>query len=749
MNTILTIEGVGHDLEALRDLLREHGYAVGTVSESAGSVEQVLRAFDQRLRNIFEHAPLGIFRSTLDGKLLTANPTFARMFKYDSPEQLMEIVNSTGLGDTIYSNAGQRLKVLSAIQASDKWQVYEGPFRCKDGSFIECCMRLRKAPDAQTEIEGFIEDISERKRAERLLRFTQYVVDNTADQAFWLTEDARVFYVNAAACRALGYTRDELIGMSIHDFDPCFSAEEFPQGWEKLRAGGSRTLETCHRTKDGRVYPVEVRVNYVKFDGKEYHCTFVTDISERKAVEDILRQSEKRHRQLMELLPIAAFTTDAEGRITFFNRNAVALWGREPELNRDRWCGAYRLWYPDGRPMPFDDCPMALTLKHGKRYQGQEMLIESVSGGYSHVVVYPEPLYDPKGKLLGALNLLVDITRRKQVEKQLLQSNLVVENSPVILFRWKAEPGWPVDLVSKNITQFGYSPEEFLSGALAFFSIIHPGDRERVAREVEVYTARGVDRFQQEYRILGKGGKVCWVSDQTIVERNGEGQVTHYQGIVLDITERKQAEERIKASLAEKEVLLKEIHHRVKNNLQVVSSLLYLQSQKLQDPEARSLFVESQNRICSMALAHEQLYQSQNLADVSLTHYVKNLVSHVQQAYMTPETPLECRVVIDDIKLDIEKVVPCGLLITELLSNAIRHAFPDGRCGTIEVTITKHDGQVMLSVADDGVGLPENLDYREAQTLGLQLISALVEQLDGSLSVKSGVGTRFTIAFSG
>lgn len=868
MKKDLTLEGGVYSLDALGELLRKHGYTVGAAAEDVLKGEQALRASEKRYRNIFEHAPLGIFRSTLEGQLLTVNPALAYMFKYDSPEQLVDIVNRCGLADTLYLDSSHRQAVLSTILMSDAWQVYEGRFRCRDDSFIDCCVRLRKAPDAPTQIEGFIEDVSERKRAEAMLRFnrfavdkmkdqafwmspegrliyvndaacrtlgysdeellgmsifdidphctreeytriwqklktrgslilershrrkdgrvypveiranfmhfedrdyncafvtdiserkqadealrfTQYVVDNTSDQAFWLTEDAKVFYVNDAACRALGYTRDELVGMSIYDFDPVYPATEFKQGWETLRAERSRMIESLHRSKDGRVYPVEVRVNKVEFDGKEYHCTFVTDITKRKTAEETRRQSEQRYRQLMEVLPIAAYTTDAEGRITFFNRNAVELWGRKPELNADRWCGSHRLFYPDGKPMAFDDCPMAMTLKYGKKFQGQEMLIEHSQSGYTHVVAYPEPLYDSDGMLVGALNLLVDITPRKHVERQLVQSNLVVENSPVVLFRWKAEPGWPVVLVSKNITQFGYDPEELLSGSLAFGSLIHPGDRERVAREVDVFAARGVDRFEQEYRFLGRGGKVCWVSDQTIAERNGEGQITHYQGIVIDITERKHAEERIKASLLEKEVLLKEIHHRVKNNLQVVSSLLYLQSQKLQDPEAQALFVESQNRICSMALAHEQLYRSQNLADISLADYVQNLVSHVQQAFMEPERKHECRVTIDDVTLDIEKVVPCGLLITELLSNVFKHAFPGARCGTIEVTLSRQDGRLLLSVADDGIGLPEGLDYRNAQTLGLQLVSALVEQLDGSLSVNKDAGTRFTIVFPG
>jgi PAS domain S-box-containing protein len=749
MKTVLTIDGTGHDLVGLRKLLEKKGYNVETVAESTAPDASSRTTPGISHRAIFENAPLGIFRATCDVKPVTVNPALARMFKYDSPEQMMDLFNLQGLEATLCPGKKAAEEAFARVRQSGDWEVFEGRYRCKDGSYIDCCVRLRGVPGTPDQIEGFVEDITGRKRADELLRLTQYVVDQTADQAFWLDKDGRVFYVNEAACRALGYSREELIGMSVFDFDPVYSVEEFKRGWERARIEGSRVIETLHRSKDGRVYPVEVRVNRVQFDGKEYHCTFVSDISERKATENILRESEKRYRQLMEILPIAAYTTDAGGKITFFNSSAAQLWGRKPGLQRDRWSGAYRLWYPDGKPMSFDACPMALTLKHGKRYQGQELLIEKEQGGCSHVVAYPEPLYDNDGRLIGALNLLVDISARKRAEAQLLQANLVVENSPVVLFRWKAEPGWPVVLVSRNITRYGYDPEEFLSGALLFASIIHPGDRERVAREVALFSVRGDVRFEQEYRILGKGGKVCWISDQTIVERDEGGQITHYQGIVIDITERKQAEELIKASLVEKEVLLKEIHHRVKNNLQVVSSLLYLQSQKFRDPEVKKVFAESQSRISSMAMAHEQLYRSKNLSDIDLKEYVHSLVTHVRQTFMPPGACVNCDVHVDVVDLDIEKVIPCGLLITELLSNALKHAFSDGRCGTIKIDVYRQKGRIFLSVSDDGIGLPDGFDYRNANTLGLQLVMALVGQLDGTLTVKSRNGTRFDISFPG
>jgi two-component sensor histidine kinase len=148
-----------------------------------------------------------------------------------------------------------------------------------------------------------------------------------------------------------------------------------------------------------------------------------------------------------------------------------------------------------------------------------------------------------------------------------------------------------------------------------------------------------------------------------------------------------------------------------------------------------------------MALAHEQLYQSKSLADISLREYVHSLVSHMRQVNMLPESRIECEVLVADVTVDIEKVVPCGLLITELFSNAIKHAFPDGRRGMVRIEISSRQRDVKLSVADDGVGLPAGFDYRHTQTLGLQLVCALVAQLDGDISLVDGAGTRFDIIF--
>ncbi len=881
---------------------------------------------------------------------------------------------------------------------------FESLHRAKDGRIYPVEVRGNYVNfEGQEYSCVFVTDISKRKQEEQALRLNQFAVDNTAEQAFWISPDGQIIYANNAACESLGYKREELVGMSLSDIDPDCSAEAVAASWNSLKKEKVRRFERFHKTRDGRIYPVEIRSNYINYDGREFRFAFATDISERKAAEEALRRSEERYRQLMEMLPIAAYTTDAKGRITFFNHKAQELWQREPKLYSDLWCGSFKLHYPDGQPMAHDSCPMAMTVKTGEACQGREIMVENPDGSFSYALAYPELLVGADGEMEGAVNLLFDITERKKAVQQLRQANLVLENSPAVLFRWKAEPGWPVEMVTRNVSRFGYTPEDLLSGSVAFADLVHPEDLDRVAAEVTEYTRREGDRFRQEYRIVTREGDVRWVDDRTVVERDVSGRVTHYQGMVidiserkrteealhesdckyrsiienapfgitrsnrkgellsanpafasilkydsvedlmktvnrssiqevlfpepsdreplveniladdawnvfnntlcckngdlvtcrihsrrimdesgqastfesyhenitehleaelalqeseekfrvlaetspvaiclyqenfltyanpamkrlfgysneelrrrkywewvheddqelvrsraqarlagekvpgqyearfrsksgevldvmisagtmeyqggltgvasfLDITERKRTEELIRKSLEEKEVLLREIHHRVKNNLQVVSSLLYLQSQKFSDPELKTCFLESQNRVCSMALAHEQLYQSKNLSEISVKSYVESLVGQLEKAFISPGQKVQCCLALEDIPLDIEKVVPCGLLITELLSNAYKHAFADSLRGRVTVSLQSENGQIELKVADDGIGLPVEFALGQAKTLGLQLVRALVNQLGGTLEAENRNGACFQVFFPG
>jgi two-component sensor histidine kinase len=223
-----------------------------------------------------------------------------------------------------------------------------------------------------------------------------------------------------------------------------------------------------------------------------------------------------------------------------------------------------------------------------------------------------------------------------------------------------------------------------------------------------------------------------------------------YASVAHELAERRRAEERILESLHEKEVMLKEIHHRVKNNLQVIYSLLSLQAQYAKDPPTLEILRDSQNRIRSMALIHEKLYQSANLADIDFGEYLGTLSAHLCHSYETSNRSVKLVLETSPIRLPIDTALPCALIAGELISNALKHAFVGRREGVLRVGVGgQADGMVALEVADDGVGLPKIVpdETRGPVTLGMQLVTGLVRQLDGSLQIINGLGTRFVVSF--
>ncbi len=223
-----------------------------------------------------------------------------------------------------------------------------------------------------------------------------------------------------------------------------------------------------------------------------------------------------------------------------------------------------------------------------------------------------------------------------------------------------------------------------------------------------------------------------------------------YQQLQNELAERKKAEAQLKISLREKESLLKEIHHRVKNNLQVISSVLRLQSDYVKDEQVLQLFKDSQNRIRSMALIHEKLYQSSDLSRINLSEYLTELTGNLMRSYTSGAVPIRLRITSGDVWLNIDTAIPCGLIINELVSNSLKHAFPRPQeTNEIEIEIQQTDAkQLTLTVRDNGIGFPKRLDFRNTESLGLELVCIFTEQLGGRIELDRSNGTAFTLTFS-
>jgi two-component sensor histidine kinase len=249
-----------------------------------------------------------------------------------------------------------------------------------------------------------------------------------------------------------------------------------------------------------------------------------------------------------------------------------------------------------------------------------------------------------------------------------------------------------------------------------------------------------------EYTGRRKNGSTFPISVRAVT-MSRDGNVVGLRGVILDVTELKRAEEEIKASLKERETLLKEIHHRVKNNLQVVSSLISLQAAQATEPETIETLNESQRQIRSMALIHEKLYRSDSLAEIDFGDYIESLIAELLRMYNVPLGMITITTDIENVQLGVDTAIPCALIINELVSNSLKYAFPDGRTGEATITIHRINGTYELTITDNGVGLPPDFDFRKTDTLGLQLVTGLVNQLDGTITLDRTKGTTFIITF--
>lgn len=252
--------------------------------------------------------------------------------------------------------------------------------------------------------------------------------------------------------------------------------------------------------------------------------------------------------------------------------------------------------------------------------------------------------------------------------------------------------------------------------------------------------------YQAWFGFPGLGQRFMDVFYYPYYEVNGD-----ISGVVVsshDITERRKAEELVKASLKEKEVLLQEIHHRAKNNMTVITSLLQLQSGHIEDENYKEIFKNSINRIKSMALIHEKLYKSKDLANVDFNDYLKDMINSMFMSYGLSSHKVALKTDIDDVALGVDIAIPCGLIINELVSNSLKYAFPEDRDAEMEISMHRNDkAEFELTVSDNGIGMPEDVDFRKTDSLGLTLVNALVKQLQGGIEVYKEKGTKFIITF--
>jgi PAS domain S-box-containing protein len=391
---------------------------------------------------------------------------------------------------------------------------------------------------------GTIQDITERKQTEERLWLTQATMDRLSEAIFWVDQTARFLYVNDAACRLLGYSREELLSLSVSDIDPNFPVEAWPAHWEELKQRGRFTFESTHRTKEGAILQTEVTVNYLQVDGKEYNCAIMRDITERKQAEKQTQRSEAFLRQVIDIDPNFIFVKDREGRFTLANKAVADVYGTTVENLIAKTDAAF-----NANPDEVEHF-RRVDLKVMDTAQEQvipEEKITDAAGQVRWLQTVKRPIESEDGRVNHVLGVATDITERKRAEEALRKSEglfrTLAEASPAGIFRTDVTGGCLY--VNERWCHIAGMSADAAAG-FGWTAAIHPDDRDRVAKEW-TQAVRSHRSFTSEYRFQTTAQKVTWVVGQAQAELDQHGNVVGYVGVVTDITERKQAEAALQA----------------------------------------------------------------------------------------------------------------------------------------------------------------------------------------------------------
>jgi len=564
-----------------------------------------------------------------------------------------------------------------------------------------------------------------------------------------LDTHGKIVEANLSAGTMLGINRKELIGQPIARFITRDDQNTFHRHCQDaLKTGTQQICEVQVREETGAsrwIYFESLALQDEPGRTTRWR-TAMLDITARKRVEEALRRSEGRFRTMFAQAPIGIARIDSlTGRIHEVNSTYAQIVGRTTEEMRSLdWMS---ISHPDDVQADLDN----MARLNAGEIAGFQMEKRLVRPDGTVVWINLTVASIQVGEHTGPhhhLAMIEDIARRKQAEEAMRESeqrfHTMADTAPVLI--WMAG----LDKVRTYFNQVwldytGRTTEQERGNGWA--DGVYPEDFDRCLKTYgEAFDRR--EPFEMEYRLRKGDGTYGWIFDRAVPRELPSGEFAGYIGSCIDLTERKDLEDRLRKTVKEKESLLREVHHRVKNNLQVISSLLNLQAASIKDPQIVQLFRESQTRITSIALLHETLHRSNDLSCVRMSDYLRTLTGHVFRSYGIDPKAMVLDLLVENLVFDIDTAMTCGMIVEELLSNALKHAYAVGKEGRIHIELQAQDkGAYLLQVSDDGVGISKDGVRRNPASLGLELVNLLAGKLDGTVELQRGPGTAWRIAF--
>ena len=751
--TVIWLEVYGSTM-----VYKDRQSVIGTVTDITDRVqaERELLLERQRFEILSEHAPYGLAMISDEGEFKYVNPKFKELFGYD----LQDIPNGKQWFNMLFPSPSERRTAISAwLSDMDKSRPGEPRPRtfeivCKDG--LKKTVHFMPVQLDNGDHLMTCEDITERKKAEDELRESERKYRDLFDGApvgiFQSTIDGRLLSVNPAYARMYGHASAEQAAQEIDNVAERIYVE--PGRRNKLIdlaliADGFVKAENQYRKKEGSLFWGQLYFRLVRDrDGEVKHLEgFVEDITDRKRAEEGLRKREAElrasHAQFeafMDNSPLIAFMRDDQGRYVYVNRLF---------LSNNNLSSSQVLGKTADEIFPAE---MAHKVtKEDLNVVESNTTIASVESLVDHIGDQREwwlirfPVRDADGlRYLGGvgLDLTESIRAQKALEASEARFRQIYERVPIMIH--SADRDGVIRNVNRRwLSHMGYDREEVIGHSLDDFIIGEPGAEPGLVRS-QLWAKGTTSNVQRRY-VKKDGSIIDSVLDSIIIDDPVLGRVS--LTAVNDITALKRAEDEIKKSLEEKEVLLREINHRVKNNLQVMSSLVRLQARQITAESCNQALQETQNRLQTIGLIHEMLHQSRNLAHIDVEGYLKRLIANLFSLYGAKSSQIETTIDAQELRLGVDKADPLGLIANELVSNCLKYAFPAGRKGIIRISLAVESNEFQFMVSDNGVGLRKDFDPFNAQTLGLVLVNTLVKQLNGVMSVKRTAGTKFLIRF--
>jgi PAS domain S-box-containing protein len=717
--------------------------------------ERAVAVSEKRFRGLVESGTMGILVYGLDHRPLYASPQAAAMLGYRSADDVLELASLDAiLDDTEVERVAALRRRRMKGQRNPPVQEFLG--RRKDGSPVWLLSQAADIDwDGQRAIMSTVVDITPQKLAERaharsedrltqaqrIARVGSWEYDHARSRWLWSDELKHIF----------GFPRDT----KLNEVE-AFARAVHPEDKKQVFGSFTRAIETAapFETRHRIVLPCG-GVRWISAQGETLFDDSGAPLLTRGTMQDITESKEAaiaveeladRLREAQRIGRLGSWELDIpSGQLSWSEEN-YRIREVEPGTTPPTYEEFLKTVHPDDRQRVRD--LYETSVRQRQPYAAVHRLVMP-DGRVKWVQQRAETLYGENGEPLKSRGTVQDITEQHQAEEAVRELVDRLNEAQRI-----ARLGsWVLDIRTNRLAWsdeifriFEADPAETEVSYESFLSYLHPEDRDMVHQAYWDAVEQGKP-YHLVHRILLSDGRVKWVEErgETVYGKDGAPQLT--RGTVQDVTELRKAQAELESSLHEKEVLLREIHHRVKNNLQIISSLLYFQGQGLTDAKSVAGLQDIRNRLNAMVLVHERLYRSSDLAEVDFAEYATSLTAELARVYRSRNPDISLHVGGDAVLLPIEIALPLGMVVTELVSNAFKYAFPGGRAGRISVTFDSGDGTGEMVVSDDGVGLPEGLDPAQSESFGWRVVHALVEQIDGVLTTSAGTGVHVTVTF--